>query len=125
MLDVEEGGTPGTAHLFWNAVGGAEVYDVIQGDLTQVSESNREIRLGPVHVLASGQLAASYSEGLSGAIPPVGRAFFYLVQYRQGTSASGWGTESSPWPAEPSSCDIGCPGEPVAFSAGSTIMKRK
>ena len=113
------------AHLYWNTVPGAEMYDVIQGDLSQVSVANGEIRLGPVHVLASGQIDASYSEGPSGAIPTVGSAFFYLVQYREGQSASGWGTESSPWPAEPSSCDIGCPGEPVAPSVASITIKRK
>ena len=125
MMNVEGDGTPGMAHLYWNAVNGAEMYDVIQGDQSQVSVANGEIRLGPVHVLASGQTGASYSEGPSGAIPAVGRAFFYLVQYREGQSASGWGTESSPWPAEPTSCDIRCPGEPVAPSIASMTIKRK
>ncbi len=125
MMSVEGDGTPGMAHLYWNAVSGAEKYDVIQGDLSQVSVANGEIRLGPVHVLASGQTEPSYSESPSGAIPIVGSAFFYLVQYREGQSASGWGTESSPWPAEPSSCDLGCPGEPVAPSVASITIKRK
>ena len=125
MMSVEGDGTPGMAHLYWNAVSGAEMYDVIQGDLSQVSVSNGEISLGPVHVLASGQSGASYFESLSGAIPTVGSAFFYLVQYRDAQSASGWGTESSPWPADPSSCDIGCPGEPVAPSVASITIKRK
>src|SRR5207245_7251073 len=107
------------------AVPAAEVCDFIQGDLSQVSVSNGEISLGPVHVLASGQTGASYSEGPSGAIPVAGSAFFYLVQYRDAQSASGWGTESSPWPAEPFSCDIGCPGEPVVSSAASMTIKRK
>jgi hypothetical protein len=69
--------------------------------------------------------ARSYSEESSGAIPSAGQAFFYLVQYRQGQSASGWGTESSAWPAEPSSCDTGCPGEPVLSAGGSRAPKRK
>ena len=124
-MSVEGDGTPGMAHLYWNAVPAAEMYDVIQGDLSQVIVSNGEISLGPVHVLASGQTGASYSEGPSGAIPAMGHAFFYLVQYRDGQSASGWGTESSSWPAEPSSCDIGCPGEPVAPSVASITNKRK
>ncbi len=98
---------------------------MIQGDLSQVSVSNKEISLGPVHVLASGQIGASYSEGPSGAIPVVGSAFFYLVQYREGQFVSGWGTESSPWPAEPSSCDIGCPGEPITLSVASMTVRRK
>jgi len=116
MVSLEGDGTPVMAHLYWNEVSGAQSYDVIQGDLAEVSESNGEIRLGPVHVLASGQTGASYSEGPSRATPAMGRVFFYLVQYREGQTVSGWGTESSPWPAEPSSCDIGCPGEPVVSS---------
>jgi len=125
MMSLEGDGTPEMAHLYWNPVSGAEVYDVIQGDLSQVSVSNKEISLGPVHVLASGQIGASYSEGPSGAIPVVGSAFFYLVQYREGQFVSGWGTESSPWPAEPSSCDIGCPGEPITLSVASMTVRRK
>jgi len=125
MLSVEGDGTPGMEHVYWNSVSGAEVYDVIQGDLSEVTASNGEIRLGPVHVLASGQIGASYSEGPSGAIPTVGSAFFYLVQYREGQSASGWGTESSPWPAEPGSCDIGCPGEPISSAVASMEHPRK
>jgi hypothetical protein len=125
MMSVEGDGTQGMAHLYWNAVNGAEMYDVIQGDLSQVSASNGEISLGPVHVLASGQTAASYSEGPSGSIPAAGSALFYLVQYREGQNASGWGTESSPWPAEPSACDIGCPGEPVASSVTSMSTTRE
>ena len=125
MMSLEGDGTPGMAHLYWNAVDRAEMYDVIQGDLNEVSIANGEILLGPVHVLASGQAGASYSEGPSGAIPAVGSAFFYLVQYREGQNASGWGTESSPWPAEPTSCDIGCPGEPIASSVASMSIKRR
>jgi hypothetical protein len=125
MMSLEGDGTPGMAHLYWNAVSGAEMYDVIQGDLSEVTTSNGETRLGPVHVLALGQTGASYSEGPSGAIPTVGSAFFYLVQYREGHSASGWGTESSPWPAEPSSCDVGCPGEPISTSVASMTRPRK
>jgi hypothetical protein len=119
MIRVEGDGTPGMAHLYWNTVNGAEVYDVIQGDLSQISASNGAIWLGQVHVLAAGQTGSIYSEGANGAIPAMGNAFFYLVQYREGSKASGWGTESSPWPAEPSSCDVGCPEKPATASATS------
>lgn len=89
MLSLEGDGTPGMAHLYWNAVGGAEMYDVIQGDLGHLTVSNGEIWLGPVHVLAAGQIGTSYSEGPSGEIPTVGKVFLYLVQFREGQSASG------------------------------------
>jgi hypothetical protein len=111
MMRLEGNGTPGMVYLYWNVVSGAEMYDVIQGVLDQVTASNGEIRLGPVHVLASGQIGPTYSEGSSGVTPTAGSAFFYLVQYREGQSSSGWGTESSPWPAVPT-CDLGCPGNP-------------
>lgn len=125
LMSLEGDGVPGMAHLYWNAVSGAEKYDVIQGDVSRISVSDGEIRLGAVHVLTSGQIEASCSEGSSGAIPASGRAFFYLVQYREGKNASGWGTESSPWPATPTSCDTGCPGELVASSLESRTDRRR
>lgn len=124
-LGLEGDGTTGMAHLYWNAVTGAEMYDLIEGDLSQVTTQNGILWLGPVHVQASAQSQTSYSEGSSGTIPPVGGAFFYLVQYRDGLAASGWGTESSPWPAEPTSCDSGCPGELIQPSIASSEPLRK
>src|SRR2546428_14063327 len=53
MMNVEGDGATGMAHLYWNAVIAAQMYDVIQGDLGQVTESNGEISLGPAHVLGS------------------------------------------------------------------------
>jgi|SRR5947208_2883797 len=79
--------------------------------LRQQLGSGGTISLGRVHVLATGQIGTSYFEGSNGPFPKVGSVFFYLVQYREGQNTSGWGTESSPWPAVPSSCDIGCRGE--------------
>jgi len=125
LLQLESDSTPGMAHVYWNTVGDADRYDVIQGDLGQVTQSNGVIHLGPVHVLASGQIGTTYSEGSGGGIPDIGKAFFYLVQYREGQSASGWGTESSPWPAEPSYCDVACPGVPASGSGASTRMHRR
>jgi hypothetical protein len=124
MLNLEGNGAPGLIHLYWNAVPGASSYDVIQGDVRQVTQSNGTIRLGPVRVLATGQSGTGYGEGPDGAIPSPGSAFFYLVQYRDSQGASGWGTESSPWPAEPSFCDPGCPGEPGSGSGGSSRPRR-
>ena len=124
-LGLEPDGVPGMAHLYWNAVSGAEMYDLIQGDMRQVKAQDGVIQLGPVHVLASGQSGTSYSEDPSAVLPSAGRALFYLVQYRTGLTASGWGTESSSWPAEPSSCDIGCPGEPVSAAVASMERPRK
>jgi hypothetical protein len=125
MMSLDGDGIPGMAHLYWNAVSGAEMYDVIQGDVSQVTQSNGMIWLGLVRVLATGQSETSYSEGSNGALPPLGSAFFYLVQYRDKQSASGWGTESSSWPAEPVSCDIVCPGEVATSSVASSGRLRR
>ena len=125
MMNLESVESLGLARIHWNTVAGAQMYDVIQGDLDRVTRSNGDTWLGPVHVLASGQTGTYWSEAPAGASPVMGAAFFYLVQYREGQSASGWGTESSPWPAQPSSCDIGCPGQPIGPSAVSANRPRK
>jgi HYR domain-containing protein/thrombospondin type 3 repeat protein len=109
LLSVEPDGTPGLTHLYWNEVPGAEMYDVIEGELDQMVSRNGTLWLGPVRVLASGLAGTSYTQGSTGGLPALGKGYFYLVQYRDGKTASGWGTESSPWPAEPTSCDVGCP----------------
>ena len=124
-LGLEPDGTQGMVHLYWNTVSGAETYDVIRGELSQVKAQGGVIWLGPVHVMASGQSGTSYSEDSSAALPSAGQVFFYLVQYRTGLTASGWGTESSPWPAEPTSCDIGCPGDVTETSIASRDLRRK
>jgi len=116
-IDVEPNGTPQLAHLYWNAVPGAQFYDVIEGNLGQVEKRDGELRLGAVQVLASGTTETSYSEGASGIVPAIGQALFYLIQYRDGQGSSGWGTESDPWPAVPTSCDTACPGETSAVLA--------
>jgi hypothetical protein len=124
-VNVEGDGAPGMVHLYWNAVSGAEMFDVIRGDVSLITQSNGKVLLGPVHVLATGRSGTSYREDPNGAIPPPGSAFFYLVQYRDTHGASGWGTESSPWPAEPVSCDIGCPGEVNANPVASAGPRRR
>ena len=88
------------ARVFWNGVPEAERYDLIQGNLDQVTTRNGVLWLGSVHALASEITETSCAETLTDRIPEIGRAFFYLVQYRGAATASGWGTESSPWPAE-------------------------
>ncbi len=125
MMSIEGDGTPRMVHVYWNGVAGAETYDLIQGDLDLITTRSGILWLGPVRVLASGIAGTSYAEGSTGQVPAVGKAFFYLVQYRDGLTASGWGTESSPWPAEPTSCDVGCPGEASGTSIATGDPHRK
>jgi len=61
-MNLEPAGTLGMAHLFWNEVPGALRYDVIQGDLDQVTAQPGMLSLGPVRVLASGITGTTFTE---------------------------------------------------------------
>jgi hypothetical protein len=92
---------------------------VINGDLGAVTQGNGETWLGPVRMMATGLAETSYTEDASGAMPATGHVIFYLIEWRDGGGlASGYGTESAPWPLQPT-CDGGCP-EEVAGSGSST-----
>jgi len=126
---LEPDGTTGMAHLFWSAVAGAQTYDVISGDIANVRVDGNRIALGAVRVPARMIATTSLVEGTPtfspSAIPPVGSAFFYLVQYRDVSGPSGFGTESAPLPSEPLSCDGGCPGsETQSSGSGGGAHKR-
>jgi hypothetical protein len=95
--------------IFWPAIQGAIGYDVIRGTLSQVRRENGVTNLGAVAVLARNISLTTVSEPLTAPIPPVGEAFFYLVQERTADRATGWGSEPAPWPRVPGSCEGGCP----------------
>jgi hypothetical protein len=115
---LEPGGTPGLAHVYWNAVPGAEVYDIISGDVTGLKADTNRITVGAVRVPARLIPVTSWWEnaegttaGSSSAIPRTGQAYFYLVQYRDAHGVSGFGTESASLPLQPLWCEGGCPGD--------------
>lgn len=112
-LRLEPGTSSGTTRIYWNAVAGAERYDLIAGDVSSLKPESTRISLGAVRVAARLIFQTSLEE--SGTIPPAGHAFFYLVQYRDGHGPTGFGTEAVPMPSEPSSCEGGCPGEEDNF----------
>jgi hypothetical protein len=95
--------------VFWPAIQGATGYDVIRGTLSQVRRENGVTNLGLVSVLARNTALTTVSEPLTVPIPPIGEAFFYLVQERTADRATGWGSEPAPWPRVPGSCEGGCP----------------
>ncbi len=109
LLRVSWTGSPGMMELYWNAVTGAQAYDVISGDLGSVRTDASRTSLGRVQVLARGTMGLSSTEGTDGRVPALGSALFYLVQYRDEKGGTGFGTESAPWPREPDSCEGGCP----------------
>ena len=124
-LRLEPSGTAGLAHVYWNAVTGAQAYDVITGDVASLKLDGNRITLGAVRVPARRITSASFVEGggspAAGVVPPAGRAFFYLVDYRDGHGTSGFGTEAVPLPLEPASCVGGCPGDedkPISGGGG-------
>jgi subtilisin family serine protease/sugar lactone lactonase YvrE len=109
LLQLEPRGG-GAARLFWPAVSGAASYDVIRGDLGAQRLVSERVALGTVQVIARGTAATDVIEAAGGA-PATGRGFFYLVQSRDASSgaASGFSTESVPWPRVPEACAGGCP----------------
>jgi len=109
LMRLEPDGTPGMVRVYWPATPGWTVYDMISGDLSLTRVENGQLSLGPVRVLVRGTTETSYSEGDAGVIPPMGGAFFYLIQPHAGGGGLGYGTESAPWPRVPVSCDGGCP----------------
>ncbi len=126
QVGVEPDAMPGAAHLYWNTVAGALGYDVIWGDVGNLKVDGGRITLGAVRVMArlttqnSWVEGAASTDGTAGAVPEGGRAFFYLVQYRDARGTSGYGSESVPLPREPASCEGGCPGEEAAPLSGAS-----
>jgi hypothetical protein len=105
--------------IFWPALNDAIGYDVIRGTLSQVRRANGVTNLGPVAVLARNTALTTVSEPLTTTVPPVGDAFFYLVQERTAErGATGWGSEPAPWPRQPESCEGGCPSVTEGTAAG-------
>jgi len=77
--------------------------------LSQVRRENGVTNLGPVAVLVRNTAQTTLSELLTVPVPPVGEAYFYLVQERAADRATGFGSEPAPWPRTPGSCEGGCP----------------
>lgn len=125
LMGVEPNGLPGMAHLYWSSAVGALGYDLISGDLAALKMESGRVSLGAVSVPARMTTTTSWSEAAGDPVPEGGRAFFYLVQYRDSCGASGFGTESVPLPREPTSCDGVCPGEVTTTSVASSRPLRR
>ncbi|HEU4402416.1 MAG TPA: thrombospondin type 3 repeat-containing protein, partial [Candidatus Polarisedimenticolia bacterium] len=123
LLGVEPGGVPGTVHLYWNAIAGAQGYDLIAGSLGSLAVRDGQISLGAVRVLTRGQSGTGYTEGAATPAPAIGEGYFYLVQSKEVAGASGYGTESAALPRQPASCDGGCPVEASTTTSGSTAPR--
>jgi hypothetical protein len=128
QLHLNGGVASASQMISWDAVPSATGYDLIRGDLSQVMRQPDFISLGVVAVLARGISDNSLIEpSVDQAVPPIGKVFFYLGQYRLSDgSASGYGTESAALPREPASCIAGCPtSSPAASGVVPSLDERK
>ncbi len=75
-------------------------YDVIRGQLGQIVETQVVIDLGTVVCIENDSPDASTLGWEDAALPNPGEAFFYLVEYDDGTSST-YGTESADKPRAP------------------------
>ncbi len=101
-LLLEENGNGTLAS--WTEVPGAVSYDVIRGQLGQIVETQVVIDLGTVVCIENDSLDASTLGWEDAALPNPGEAFFYLVEYYDGTYSS-YGTESADKQRAPGSGD--------------------
>jgi hypothetical protein len=120
LLMQVEPAAAGSASLriYWPSVSGATGYDVIMGNLASWHLENGIMNLGAVHVLVQSTTVTSVTEPASSATPAVGQGLFYLIQQHTEQGAAGYGTETSPWPRVPGSCEGGCSGTTVATATG-------
>jgi hypothetical protein len=112
-------------HLYWPAILGATGYDVIRGTLSDVHRVDGVTNLGNVAVLARNTSLTTVSEPMTAPTPPVGEAYFYLVQQRTEDRATGWGSEPAPWPRVPGSCEEGCPSVTEGTVSGGDRPSRR
>lgn len=95
---------PAPLVIAWTDVGGP--YDLIRGTIGNQSLVDSALCLGPVDSFTN-LVEPELIEPSPGSIPPVGAAYFYLVQYHDANGASGYGTEGAPWPRVPGTCPPG------------------
>jgi hypothetical protein len=93
-IDVELDGARSTVVL-WGAVDKALYYDVIRGDLANLTVQGLEVDLGIVHCIANHTTATTTIGQEDTAIPAPGHVWFYATQYTDATGSSSYGTESS------------------------------
>jgi hypothetical protein len=101
-IQVELGESAAGTFLSWSAVPGARFYNVIRGRLADIVHGGAFIDLGAVVCIAAAAIDTSTQEQADSEVPPLGAAFFYLVEYDDG-NASSYGSESSGAPEVPAS----------------------
>jgi len=111
---------PKSTTFSWNAVPGADGYQMIRGEMGGLREAGNFIDLGSVScIYPSANLLAA--ERTDSQVPPPGRAYFYLVSYSDGMD-SGYGTDkvSKPRISTSGGCGAtGIPSDPNSIAGGS------
>jgi hypothetical protein len=92
--------TASGTRVAWSAVAGAESYDVIRGQLSNIVDTGVVISLEPVTCIEPNSIDESTAGWEDSDLPNPGQAFFYLLEYDNGTSSS-YGTESTDKPRMP------------------------
>jgi len=95
MISAYENGIGTVAE--WSEVPGALFYNVVRGEMNNLRETDEFIHLGQLTCIASTTTQLSTVGSEDPELPPVGEAFFYLVEYNDGLE-SGFGTESAAKP---------------------------
>jgi hypothetical protein len=79
----------------WPVVFGAESYDVVRGNLSELRINGSNVDFGRVTCIENGSIDATTQGHEDTAIPAPGQAFFYAVQFYDGVADSSYGSESS------------------------------
>ncbi len=88
--------------MSWTPAPGATSYHVISGELPAVEDLENEYALGPVVCIEASSADTTTLGDEDTRVPTSGQAFFYLVEYEEGSGArSGFGTESAAKPRAP------------------------
>jgi hypothetical protein len=85
----------------WAPVEGAVNYNVVRGDVAALREFGIYIDMGPVTCMGADITVTDTSATPDPATPEVGKAFYYLAEYDDGTSRTGYGEVSVPKPRTP------------------------
>jgi formylglycine-generating enzyme required for sulfatase activity len=76
----------------WDAPGmSGVVYDLVRGDVSNLSGDAGGIALGPLTCIENDSPDESSQSLPDTGTPPVGAAFFYLVRFQQGPAVGPWG----------------------------------
>jgi len=79
----------------WPAVFGAESYDVVRGNLSELRINGSNVELGRVTCIESGSIDTTTLGHEDTAVPAPGQVFFYAVQFYDGVAKSSYGSVSA------------------------------